>query len=275
MLFGPNTRYFNELEIDGEHIDDSENEDYTNDSMDLEDDEDDIIDYTEEEFDDEVEEGESETVTDDAEDEPETTTENDDLTDYTDEEFEDDDTLEEPETAETDDGTDDEQIENDDLTDYTDEEFEDDEGADEETNADDADTNEDTASDNTNDENAESDDSNDNTLAGMEKNLFSDLTPQQLAIKNNELLHNYIELYETISTIFDNINKIPKNIDNTRPLTFIADQLVELKDMVNYTITTTYVTRTYVENMAYYKQALVVLEQLNTMLKALIQKPTK
>ena len=113
------------------------------------------------------------------------------------------------------------------------------------------------------------------TLADMEKNLFSDLSPQQLAIKNNELLQNYIELYETINTVFDSINKIPKTFDNTRPLTFIADQLIDLKDMVNYCITTTYVTRTYVENMTYYKQALVVLEQINTMLKALVQKPAK
>ena len=57
--------------------------------------------------------------------------------------------------------------------------------------------------------------------------------------------------------------------------TFIADRVVELKDMVNYIITTTYVTRTYIENMTYYKQALVILTQLNTMLKALKQKPTK
>ena len=109
----------------------------------------------------------------------------------------------------------------------------------------------------------------------MEKNLFKDLTPQQMTIKNRELLSNYIELYETIDTTFDAINKIPKTFFNTRPLTFIADQLVDLKDMVNYIITDVYITRTYVENVTYYKQCLLTLTQLNEMLKALIHKPSK
>jgi len=120
----------------------------------------------------------------------------------------------------------------------------------------------------------ESDDG-DNTLAGMEKNLFSDLTPQQMVVKNTELLNNYIELYETISTIFDSVNKIPKDYTNTRALTFIGDKLVDLKDMVDYIIRTTYITRTYVENLSQYQQALLILTQINAMLKALVQKPAK
>lgn len=296
MLFGSNLRYFNELEINGENVDDDGNEDYTSDQLEPDDDDtedetiddtdtgDDLDDFTEDEFDDEDVESVDDTDEEPTEDESAEDA-GDDLDDYTEDEFDDSDgeTTDDAETGEETEPAEDESTEDDgdDLTDFTEDDFDADggetddagddntEGADAEGEGDEGET--------TDDSNAEQDsgDQSDNTLAGMEKNLFSDLSPQQIAIKNNELLQNYIELYETINTIFDSINKIPKTFNNTRPLTFIADQLVSLKDMVNYVITTTYVTRTYVENMAYYKQALVVLEQLNTMLKALVQKPTK
>ena len=288
MLFGPELNYLHELEINGEHVDDGDNEDFTNEKPEdndenIEDADDEVEDGDNEPVDDDLEDFTDEEFVDDEDDEPvddETVPEDDveepvddDLEDYTGEEFEDGDDntgAEEPDTGEeepVDDG--------DDLQDFTDEDFEDgaedpDAEGDNPEGADDSGEGGDSA-DNAN----PADSSNGNTLADMEKNLFSDLSPQQLSIKNNELLQNYIDLYETINTIFDNINKIPKTYDNTRPLTFIADQLIELKDMVNYAITTTYITRTYVENMAYYKQALLVLEQLNTMLKALVKKPTK
>ena len=294
MLFGPNIRYFNELEINGEHVDDNDNEDFTkvNEDDDMNEDDtasdenDDLTDYTEEEFDDTDDDQDDISEEDNTDDEGE-----DDLTDYTEEEFDDtevaseveeDNTevaseVEEDETNEESDNQDNATEDN--LEDFTEEEFDDTEETSEtdgDNNADNsADDNADDKKDTTSDEEESSDNEDDNTLASMEKNLFSDLTPQQMTIKNNELFQNYIDLYETINTIFDSVNKIPKTFNNTRPLTFIADQLVNLKDMVNYIITTTYITRTYVENMTYYKQALVVLEQINTMLKALVSKSTK
>ena len=116
---------------------------------------------------------------------------------------------------------------------------------------------------------------NQNSLESLEKDLFADLTPEQLAIKDSELLQNYIDLYETVNTILENVNKIPKTYWNTRAIDFIADKLIEMKDMVNMTITTTYSTKTYVENLTTYKQCLLILQQLNTMLKGLVQKSTK
>ena len=294
MLFGPSKiTYFNELEINGEEVED-ETEDYTQTASDDEEPEtteddvevasednntdDDLEDFTDNEFED-TDDEEPETTEDDTVSEEDNNTD-DDLEDFTDSEFEDTDETDDETGDDSEEGevTEDESAEDttDDLEDFTDSEFEDtdESGNDSEegeaTEDDGNDSEEGESSDNT-----EESDTKPGTLADMEKTLFSDLSPQQLAIKNNELLQQYITLYETINNIFNSINRIPKTISNTRPLSFIADQLIELKDMVNYTITTTYITRTYVENMTYYKQALVILEQLNTMLKALVQKPTK
>lgn len=286
MLFGPKIKYFNELEINGEHMDDSDNEDFTNQNLDDDEENDDVVetneldDYTEDDFVDDEEDPADNELDEDTDDTADDETEE--TTDYTEDEFVDDDENDEPtDTPEdnqeepTDDT--DQDAGDDNIEDYTEEDFVDDD----EVPADDEseDTTDDTADDEpSGEDDTKSKDANTNAgneLMDMEKNLFSDLTPAQLAIKNNELLQNYITLYETINTIFDSINKIPKTYDNTRPLTFIADQLVELKDMVNYIITTTYITRTYVENMTYYKQSLVILTQLNTMLKALAKKSLK
>lgn len=301
MIFGPNISYFNELEINGEHVDDGDNEDFTrnqpesedtDDTMDdaVDEGEDDLADFTEDEFVDEDDIETNEDVDTTEEDQSEEDT------DYTEDEFVDEDDIEDEENVNDEEPTEDSESDNeadaandtgedntadgeaeDDLTDFTQDEFDGSDDSEGDTNEEGSESEEgtDNKSKDSENDNASDNKGDGNTLADMEKNLFADLSPQQLAIKNNELLQNYIELYETVNSIFDSVNKIPKTIDNTRPLTFIADQLVELKDMVNYIITTTYVTRTYVENMTYYKQALVILQQLNTMLKALIQKTTK
>ena len=183
-----------------------------------------------------------------------------------------------------DDTTEDEPAEDpieDDVTDYTEEDGDD--GTDDETTDDTAGTDDnpdDTTEDDTdagtdNPDNGEASDGEGATLQDMEKTLFSDLSPQQMAIKNSEHLQNYIDLFESLNTIFDNINKIPKTYSNTRVIEFVGEKIVEMKDMVNYIITTTYITKTYVEKMATYKQCLLMLQQINTMLKGLVQKPIK
>ena len=109
-----------------------------------------------------------------------------------------------------------------------------------------------------------------NDLKSKEKDLFRDLQPAQINIMNGELLQNYMDMYETIGTIFDNINKIPKTYSNTRILEFVGDKLTDLKSLVNQIITNTYVTKTYIENLTIYKQCLLVLHQINNILKNMV-----
>ena len=90
-----------------------------------------------------------------------------------------------------------------------------------------------------------------------------------MSIKNSELMQNFIDLHETLNQIFNNINKIPKTYNNTRVLAFISDKILDLKDMIHMTITTTYGTKTYVENLTTYKQSLLILKQIDNMLKEL------
>ena len=313
MLFDPFGKngftYFNELEINGEKTDDKENQNdysaeepdddtFTPDDDTTEDEpaedpiEDDVTDYTEVDGDDGTDDDEVEPqATEDnteaeppAEDNPEepatddTTTEDEPEADTPEDDTVTDDTgTGDADTA----GGDGNDGVSDDVTDYTEEDGDD--GTDDEPTDDTAGTDDnpdDTTEDDTdagtdNPDNGEASDGEGGTLQDMEKTLFSDLSPQQMAIKNSELLQNYIDLFESLNTIFDNINKIPKTYSNTKVIEFVGEKIVEMKDMVNYIITTTYITKTYVENMATYKQCLLMLQQINTMLKGLVQKPIK
>lgn len=122
--------------------------------------------------------------------------------------------------------------------------------------------------DNSEESSEESDDENteeDNTLENIKKieeELFSSLSPEQIAIKNSELKGNFIELYTTIGTTLVRINDIPKSEDNIEILKFITDKLIELQEMINFNITVAYSTRTYIENNIIYQQCISTLNAI-------------
>ena len=65
------------------------------------------------------------------------------------------------------------------------------------------------------------------------------------------------------------INNINKTYENTRVLDYISNKLIELNDMVNTIITVTFNTKTYAENLAVYKQCLLMLKQIESMISEL------
>ena len=205
----------------------------------------------------------------------------DDDVDYTDEEQ---DTTEEDTENNTEETTDD-TTDGDDLEDLADDDDDvdyttmgnDDVDGDENSAEDNADSNnEDDNTENGGDTETNTDDSADDSteedgdnLKSLEKGLFEDLTPEQMAIKNGELLQNYMDLYNIICKTFENVDKITKTYDNTRVLEFILDKLVDLKEITNAIIVSTYTTRTYVENLTEYKKILLILSQIKDMIKSL------
>ena len=113
--------------------------------------------------------------------------------------------------------------------------------------------------------------STENENISLERDLFADLSPAQLNIKKTELLQNYANLYDTITSTFENVNKLNKTNNNLKVIEFITDKLTSLKEYVNQIITTSYSTKTYIENLENFKQCLLMMSQIDTMLKGLIQ----
>lgn len=111
---------------------------------------------------------------------------------------------------------------------------------------------------------SEGEEGEDNTyedLRKIEAELFSNLSPEQIDIKNKELKQRFIDIYGTISSVILRINDIPKTDTNVEILHFVTDKLMELKDLVDFTVQKSFDTKTYIENSINYQ---ICLSTLNT-----------
>lgn len=106
-------------------------------------------------------------------------------------------------------------------------------------------------------------DAQESPTQAAEKDLFKDLTPEQLNIKIMELKDRYLDLYNSIDLIEERTNKIPKTSDNTKLLEFIIDKLTELKKAIYFYTTNTFDTKSYIENSINYQEYLATIDTIN------------
>ena len=111
-----------------------------------------------------------------------------------------------------------------------------------------------------------------NDLITKERELFSDLTDKQLSIRDKELRHNYMRVFNTCNGIIENIKLIPKTSTNLDALGFVNDKLEELKDFIADYISNSYHTKTYLENEENYHYYIVILNKVDKLFKELAPK---
>ena len=134
--------------------------------------------------------------------------------------------------------------------------------------------------DNTEETEDEADETSDVTdgkseIQSLEDNLFKDLTPEQMSIKQIELKQQYIDLFDSISDIISRVNKVTKTTDNANIIEFVTNKMSELKDLVHFYLNNTYATKSYIENTMNYQQYILILNTINKMLKEIIPKTGK
>lgn len=120
----------------------------------------------------------------------------------------------------------------------------------------------DSGEDSDNEESSDNEDTEEYDINKIEDELFSSLTPEQIAIKNHELKNQFIELYSIIGSTLVRINDISKTNENINVLKFITEKLLELREMVDFNVTTAYQTRTYIENNIIYQQCIATLNAI-------------
>ena len=102
---------------------------------------------------------------------------------------------------------------------------------------------------------------------GMEEEIFKDLTPDQVDLKHKELKNNFMELYDSTSTIVDRVNQIPSDERFTQTISFVSKQLSDLRTMVSDYMNNVYSTKSYMENAMNYNRFLVTLNGINDILE--------
>lgn len=101
---------------------------------------------------------------------------------------------------------------------------------------------------------------------GMENELFKDLTPDQIDLKHKELKGNFTTLYDSTSNIIDRVNEIPNSDKYLSTITFVSDQLSNLRTMVADYMNNVYSTKSYMENAMNYNRFLATLKAINDIL---------
>ena len=69
-------------------------------------------------------------------------------------------------------------------------------------------------------------------------------------------------MYSIIGSTLVRINDISKSNENINVLKFITEKLLELREMIDFNVTTAYQTRTYIENNIIYQQCIATLNAI-------------
>ena len=103
-------------------------------------------------------------------------------------------------------------------------------------------------------------------LDQAESEVFSNLKPDQFAIRIKTLKKQYKNLHETIIDTLDQMNKLTKTSYDTNMIEFATRRLLELKDNVRDALVLSFPTRTYVENEIELQKATAAFNQIYNMI---------
>ncbi len=176
--------------------------------------------------------------------------------------------------APPDDGTDTDNTQNDgdtaeddgdDVPDYGGDDTPDD-GTDTDNTQNDGDAEEDDGED-TGDEN--SPDMTSNDIQELEKDVFSSLTPEQIAAKTTELKTQYVNLYDAIDKTVSKLSKVNRTNTNIKAINFSVKKLIELRELLKTSLVNNFDSKSYVENqiilqrhMLIYSSIIKIVEEL-------------
>lgn len=108
-----------------------------------------------------------------------------------------------------------------------------------------------------------------------EKEVFADLKPEQMMIKNAELKERYQEVYTAVSDSLEKINKISRTTYDDTMLDFIVKKLTNLRSMIVDSVDSAFSTRTYVENKIELQRFILAFNYLTNMMTQIYQSRLK
>lgn len=103
-------------------------------------------------------------------------------------------------------------------------------------------------------------------LDQAESEVFSNLKPEQFAIRIKTLKNQYKNLHSTIIDTLDQMNKLTKTSYDSNMIEFATRRLLELKDNVRDALVLSFPTRTYVENEIELQKATAAFNQIYDMI---------
>ena len=112
-------------------------------------------------------------------------------------------------------------------------------------------------------------------ISKVEEDIFSVLSPEQQNIRIFELKGNFAKTYDDIEDTLEKINSLTKTSENQSVLERVTKSLNSMRDMIQFYITNTFDTKSYIENSATYKKYLTALQVISNILKEVDSKGSK
>ena len=108
-----------------------------------------------------------------------------------------------------------------------------------------------------------------NELVEKEKELFANITPEQMSIKDKELKTNFSKLYMDIEKIIYKCKKVSVSQENQRVFDFINKKLKETLDSINEYVYNTYSSKSYLQNLNQYNIYIIILKNIEKLFNEL------
>ena len=102
-----------------------------------------------------------------------------------------------------------------------------------------------------------------------EAEIFNTLSDEEKAIKNKDLVDNFITLKTIIKTFLEKVRTITTTDENDAILQFVEMSLLDLGNMTTDYIITRYSKKSYIENFVTYQQIILTIEQLREIISKL------
>lgn len=104
-----------------------------------------------------------------------------------------------------------------------------------------------------------------------EQEVFSDLKPEQMVVKNKELKRQFKNLNDTIFSAIDKINNVSHASYDDSLLSFIIRKLLELKDMSRDYLVDVYDSKSYIENQIQLQKMVTTFNYITNLLSNIKQ----
>lgn len=109
---------------------------------------------------------------------------------------------------------------------------------------------------------SEGEDDLENKIRQTESEIFNSLSAEEKAIKNTELIDDFIAMKNVVKIFLEKVRMITLTESNTRILQFVEVSLIDLGNMINDYLIERYSKKTYIENFITYQHMVLTIRQL-------------
>lgn len=115
----------------------------------------------------------------------------------------------------------------------------------------------------------------DDEIDQLQKDVFADMTPAQIAIKDKEQKTQFITLFSDIASALERLNLVGRSSANMKTIEFVTRKFIELKDNVKDYLVYTYDNESYTKNTYNLNRFIAIYASLIELIENMVEEKKK